>query len=67
MRSWATGSGKTSGYTLDVRNNLRAFGATPWTSWAAEVGINDSGTIVGNYFDASGVEHGFIATPQTAP
>jgi hypothetical protein len=23
--------------------------------------------IAGNYFDASGVEHGFIATPQTAP
>ncbi|HTU42127.1 MAG TPA: hypothetical protein VMF10_10470, partial [Candidatus Aquilonibacter sp.] len=27
-------------------------------------GLNNAGTLVGYYLDASGVAHGFIATPQ---
>jgi probable HAF family extracellular repeat protein len=30
-------------------------------------GINDAGDIVGVYFDASGNEHGFLATPVPEP
>jgi hypothetical protein len=30
-------------------------------------GINDSGEIVGTYYDSSGIAHGFIATPTTVP
>ena len=43
--------------TLDV------LGATSTQVW----GINDLGDIVGNYTDASGNEHGFLATPAVAP
>jgi hypothetical protein len=33
---------------------------------AGVVGISHCGTIVGNDFDASAVEHGLVAIPQTA-
>jgi hypothetical protein len=42
-------AGKTSGYTLDVWNNLKTFDATPYTSFTAAVGINNHGTVVGQY------------------
>jgi uncharacterized membrane protein len=47
--SLSTGLGKTSGYILDVWNHLTTFDATPWTSWTAAVGINNNGTVVGQY------------------
>jgi hypothetical protein len=47
--SFRPASGKTSGFTLDVWNNLTAFDATPWTTWTAAVGINNFGTVVGQY------------------
>jgi hypothetical protein len=47
--SFSAGPGETSGSTLDVWNNLTAFDATLWTSWTAAVGINNYGTVVGQY------------------
>jgi uncharacterized membrane protein len=47
--SFSTGPVKVSGYTLDARNNLTVFNATPTTSWTNAVGINNHGTVVGNY------------------
>jgi uncharacterized membrane protein len=35
----------------------------PGASSTLARGINDSGQIVGSYFDASGIAHGFLATP----
>jgi probable HAF family extracellular repeat protein len=36
----------------------------PGASQTSPNGINDLGQIVGFYFDADGVEHGFLATPS---
>jgi hypothetical protein len=42
--------------TLDVPGSTVTFAG----------GINNAGQIVGNYMDASGVSHGFLATPASA-
>jgi hypothetical protein len=55
--SFSNGS-KVSAYTLDVWNNLTAFDATPWTNWTAAVGINNKGTVVGQY--AAGFAPGMV-------
>ena len=65
--SFFNGPGKMSGYTLDVWNNLTAFDATPWTNWTAAVGINNNGTVVGQYVAGSspgGVTAGFLRDPD---
>jgi hypothetical protein len=46
--SFANG-GKTSGYTLDVWNNLAAFDAAPGVTWTSASTINNLGVVVGNY------------------
>jgi uncharacterized membrane protein len=64
--SFFNGPGKVSGYTLDVWNNLTAFDATPWTSWTAAVGINNLGTVVGQYttgFSPGAATAGFLRDP----
>jgi hypothetical protein len=43
---------------------LTASAAPPKATGYSWVGINDSNQLVGNYTDAKGVTHGFIATPQ---
>jgi hypothetical protein len=61
--SFSSGPGKTSGYTLDVWNKLTAFDATRWTNWTAAVGINNYGTVVGQYvtgFSPDMVNAGFL-------
>jgi len=40
---------KTSGYILDIDNNLTSIDATPATNWTNAVGINNRGVVVGNY------------------
>jgi uncharacterized membrane protein len=65
--SFFNGPGKMSGYTLDVWNNLTAFDATPWTSWTAAMGINNDGTVVGQYVAGSSpgvVTAGFLRDPD---
>jgi hypothetical protein len=44
---------KTSGYILDIHNNLTVIDATPQTTWTAATGINNSGTVVGQYLVAT--------------
>jgi hypothetical protein len=62
------------GSFLDPSNTSHGFVRDAWGNFtliqfpgasvtAGVLGINDSGTIVGNYFDQNHVEHGFIATP----
>jgi hypothetical protein len=46
--SFPNGS-KTSGYLLDIHNNLTVIDATAQTNWTAATGINNSGTVVGQY------------------
>jgi hypothetical protein len=50
---------KTSGYTLDIWNRLTAFDATPDTTWTSASGINNSGTVVGNYLVPHGAGTGY--------
>jgi hypothetical protein len=46
--SFPNGS-KTSGYILDIHNNLTVIDATVQTNWTAATGINNAGTVVGQY------------------
>src|SRR5262249_41532453 len=65
--SFFNGPGKVSGYTLDVWNNLTAFDATPTTNWTAAVGINNYGTVVGQYaagFSPNAATAGFLRDPD---
>jgi hypothetical protein len=65
--SFFNGPGKVSGYTLDVNNNLTAFDATPTTNWTAAVGINNYGTVVGQYVSGSSpgaATAGFLRDPD---
>jgi hypothetical protein len=59
-------SGNTHGF-LDIGGiftTINVPGAS--VSGTKAIGINDSGQIVGVFFDATG-EHGFIATPAPTP
>jgi hypothetical protein len=65
------GGGVWQGFSL---SNYSAFGSGPYTTlnypgaldtWV--YGINDTGTIVGTYGDASGAPHGFEGTPVPVP
>jgi Repeat of unknown function (DUF5648) len=49
-------------YSNGVFTNFDAPNATSLSGTTVS-GINDSGQVVGSYFDSSNVEHGFIATP----
>ena len=65
--SFFNGPGKVSGYTLDVWNNLTALDATPTTRWTAAVGINNYGTVVGQYiagYSPGAVTAGFLRDPD---
>jgi hypothetical protein len=57
---------RTSGYILDVWNNLTVIDATPTALWTAAVGINNRGTVVGRYLATTptGVTTaGYLRTP----
>jgi probable HAF family extracellular repeat protein len=61
--SYATSaSGPFSGFTQT--GGVFATVVFPGSTGTEVLGLNNAGTIVGQYTDASGVIHGFVATPQ---
>jgi hypothetical protein len=51
------------GFVRDAAGNFTLVDFPGAAATAGVAGINDYGTIVGNYFDEWGIEHGFIGTP----
>lgn len=62
---WYSSPGGVSGF-LYVNGTYSDIIDPSAPQYTEPIGINDAGDVIGNFFDTSGVDQGFIATPSVA-